>query len=358
MKKILFPNLTSLPYLFLLLATPILAQKTGAPAPVTEKQSVPVKLPYCDELTTIYGKDLQKRANQECRTVYPCIECEDRVSKKATCNQIVVQPNKDARCGVMATVKGDPKNAETNKTPLDPNDFALTIIQTPCCFGGITLNVLANRTVSTLADPPGAYRYSWTVDDVPVATSHDANCVSGKSATVKVTQIETGRMKSMTVEITSGMQDKQAPNVPTKPIAMYQKISCFGSCPAYTVEFYKDGAVHWNGLANIIPLGSKRGKITLDAFAKIVEKARAIDFLKLNNSYPEDKIEDAATTVIYLNIDGKDKQVTDVFDAPKGLDELEKMFDDMIQKLGWAKTPLQVKNKAAAPVKTIHAADN
>ncbi|MDO8365494.1 MAG: DUF6438 domain-containing protein [Saprospiraceae bacterium] len=142
------------------------------------------------------------------------------------------------------------------------------------------------------------------------------------------------------------------------PIAVYQKTSCFGTCPAYTVEFYKDGAVHWNGSANVIPMGQKRGKVSPDAVAKIVEKARAIGFMKLNNNYPEDIIEDAAATVIYMNIDGRDKQVTDIFGAPQGLTELEKMFDDQIQKLGWAKIPAPVKKKVVAQGKSINASEN
>ncbi|MFN0176403.1 MAG: DUF6438 domain-containing protein [Saprospiraceae bacterium] len=357
MKKISFSILTALAFLFF--TTTLVAQKTGAPGNAVEKKSSDTALPFCDQVMGNYGADLQKRANQECRTVYPCIDCIDRASNKVTCNQMVVQPNKDAICAVKATAVVE--QATTQKIlVLDQNDFALNIIQTPCFFAGITLKVLANRTNSTMADQPGDYQYAWTVDGVAMGSANNIYCVSGKTATVKVTQVATSRTKTMTVEISNRLQDNQVPTNTSKPLAVYQKTSCFGTCPSYIVEFYNDGSVNWNGRANVLPLGQKRSKISADAYEKLEAKARAINFLNLKNSYPEEQIADASATILYMNIDGREKQVSDIFEAPKGLDELEKMFDDLIRKLGWAKakTPAPMQKKLEAPNKDKKASGN
>ncbi len=354
MKKFSFSILTALTCL--LFVTTLVAQKTSAPGNVAEKKSSDTKLPYCDQVMGNYGADLQKRANLECRTVYPCIDCKDRATSKVTCSQVVVQPDKDATCAVKATVLAQPASLQSKPPVLDQNDFALNIIQTPCYFAGITLKVMANRMNATMADAPGAYQYAWTVDDVAMGSANYIYCVSGKTATVKATQVATGRTKTMTVEISNRVQDNQATS---KPLAVYQKTSCFGSCPSYSVEFYNDGSVNWNGRENVLPLGQKRSKISPEAYEKLEAKARAINFLNLKDAYPEAQIPDASATILYMNIDGREKEVTDIVDAPKGLNELEKMFDETIQKLGWAKKPpTPMKKKLEDPKKGNKASGN
>jgi hypothetical protein len=361
-------KLYSLPFLLfcLFLSTSIQAQTTKAPVKSDGMEKSATKAPFCDEVAGFYGPDMQTRANQECRTIYPCVECIERSNSKKNCVQMVVQPNKNSKCHVKVTEVGDPKTLQANHPlpTLDHNDFEISIVQNPCYFDGVSLHVLAKTVGMPGLEPPGGYRYTWTVDDLPMGSANSVYCVSGKTASVKVMQVATARTKTLTVAINKDakdIEDKPLPvsNSATKPIAVYQKISCFGNCPAYLIEVFRDGTVEWNGYANISPNGKKKGKIGLDVYAKIEEKARAIGFLKLNNAYPEDKIEDAAATVIYMNLDGKDKQVRNVFGAPEGLVELQGMFDTMIQKLGWAKPkPTPMQKKLDAPGKTTKASEN
>jgi hypothetical protein len=361
-------KLYSLPFLLfcLFLSTSIQAQTTKAPVKSDGMEKSSTKVPYCDEVAGFYGPDMQTRANQECRTIYPCVECTERSNSKKNCVQMVVQPDKNSKCNVKVTEVGDPKTLQANHPlpKLDQKDFEVSIIQTPCYFDGVSLQVLANTVGMPGLEPPGGYSYTWTVDDLPMGSANNVYCVSGKTASVKVMQVATARTKTLTVAIEKGIkaiEDKPLPvaNSVTKPVAVYQKTSCFGNCPAYVIEIFRDGTVTWNGHANILPLGKKKGKVGLDVYAKLEEKAQAIGFLKLNNAYPEDKIEDAAATVIYMNLDGTDKQVRNVFGAPEGLVELQKMFDVMIQNLGWARTkPMPMQKKLEAPGKNNKASEN
>lgn len=360
-----FSALSSL-FIGLLLSTSLLAQTTKAPVKSDGLEKSPTEVPYCDEVAGKYGPAIQLRANQECRTIYPCIECIERSNSKKNCTQMVVQPNMKSKCNVKVTEVGDPKTLQANHPipKLDHKDFEVSIIQSPCYFDGVSLQVLANTVGMPGLEPPGGYRYTWTVDDLPMGSANNVSCVSGKTASVKVMQVATARTKTLTVAIEKGIKDIEDKPLPvansvTKPVAVYQKISCFGNCPAYIIEIFRDGTVTWNGHANILPLGKKKGKVGLDVYAKLEEKARAIGFLKLNNAYPEDKIEDAAATIIYMNLDGTDKQVRNVFGAPEGLIELQKMFDLMIQNLGWAKTkPMPMQKKLEAPGKNNKASEN
>ncbi|GEM_PF-1345591 len=372
MKKFSFSILATLAFLFFVTTlmaqqpvTPAKAAKkqSAAPASATEKQSGAATLPYCDQVAGYYGPDLQKRANQECRTIHPCIDCIDKKTQKQTCQQVTLHPDNSAPCGIAVTAVAEAKNPSSSHTPLDQNDFALSIIQTPCYFDGVTLKVLANRMVSTMPDSPKDYTYTWSVDNQPMGSANYVYCVSGRMATVKVTQNATGNSKTTSVVISHveqpGLNNKK-PSVENKPIAGYQKTSCFGECPSYSVEIFNDGSVVWNGRAFTLPLGQKRGKVSAEIIAAIQEKARAIGFLKLNNTYPEEQIADAQATIVYLRLNGQDKQVTDIFEAPKGLDELEKMFDDLIRKQGWAKakSPAPMQKKLEDPNKGNKASGN
>ncbi len=343
MKKFPFLHLQSLAYLMLclFLTTPLLAQQANKS--VKTPSMAKTATPSCDKAASFYGPDLQIRANSECRTIYPCVDCIEKATGKKICNQVAVHPNKDSRCAVTIKEVIDPKTAQPapgKVQPLDQNDFGVEIYQSPCYFDGISLRVQAHRLNSTLSESPKDYTYAWSVDNMPMGNGNQVYCVSGKSATVKVTQVITNRIKTKTVTISYGDQTSLAQAIPeasAKPIAGYRKTSCFGSCPSYSVEFFRDGTVKWNGYLNTYPLGQRTAKLPADAMAKLEAKAREIGFLKLHDAYPEDQIADAATTVVYMHLDGMDKQVTDIFGAPEGLTALEKMFDEQIAKFGWAK---------------------
>lgn len=328
----------------LLFVTPSWAQKANpaAKAPAKEKAG---KLPYCDQAAGFYGPDLQSRANLECRTVQPCVDCIDRANNKQTCVRVTVQPNQEASCRAQIKAVDDAKTAQAapNKAPTpDQNDFMLTLLQNPCYFDGITLQVQANRLNSTLPDNPKDYTYAWTIDNMPMGNSNYVYCASGRIASVKVTQIATGRSMTKSVEIHyrdhQDMKKDLAIDPVNIPFAGYRKTGCYGECPAYSVEFYEDGTVTWNGILYTQPLGTKTGKISADAITKLKDKAREIGFLKLNDSYPDGKIADAESTILFMHLDGKKKQVTDVFGSPDGLKDLEKQFDNLIKQLGWAKS--------------------
>ncbi|MBN8679548.1 MAG: hypothetical protein J0M29_15065 [Chitinophagales bacterium] len=222
----------SLPILFcgilcLMLSGPAIAQNPKNPAKAPAMESAV----YCHQVAEVYGKEMQEKANQECKTMSQCMPCTDHDTGTKTCKQLTVFPNKESMC-------------------------------------------------------------------------HDS----------------------------------------IRPVAGFKKTACMGKCPTYTVTIFANGAIQWEGIAYTQPLGKKNGKISPDMLEALREKARSIGFLQLNDMYPADPIADASATVVFLELDGKYKQVGEIFGAPKGLKELHKMFEDLIKKQGWNK-PAQMKKK-------------
>ncbi len=285
---------------------------------------------YCDQIPNQIKKDLKTRANQECRTVYHCYECTTRDSGKKTCVPVAVQPDKSALCGVVEPVTASKTEAPQTETLTGGPDFKLDYIATWCFAGGVTLQALVLELPYSGPDAEKQYQYLWTVDGKKVGEKAIVNCISGKLAELTVTQIATGRSHSLRLNI------NQSAVSPSKPVAAFAKSSCFGKCPAFSVEFYPDGTVHWNGLSNVSPKGKRKATLPASILAQIREKATQIRFFELNDRYPETQIVDAQRTTFFLNIDGREKQVVSILGAPEGLKELDQLFMEIIRRQGWA----------------------
>ncbi|MCC7465337.1 MAG: hypothetical protein IT261_03665 [Saprospiraceae bacterium] len=331
------------------LATRVEAQNPKNPAKAPAMQSAV----YCNQVAELYGKELQEKANRECRTVYPCIPCTQQETGAKTCMQLTIQPSQESKC--RATVKlADPKTGQSAPAS-ESTAFTVSILQEPCFYDGVTLRAFVYTSNTTMPFNPKDYTYTWEVDGKPMGNSFQLYCVSGGVASVKVTQVATKQVGSASVNISFGDQTTQMTENGTgvKPIAGYQKLSFFGECPTYSVAIYQDGTIDWNGLYFTNPLGKRSGKVTPETIKKLQDKARDMGFLKMQNAYPMDPIADANGTIVFMILDGQPKQVTDNFGAPKELKELQKMFDDIIKKQGWAKPAPMKKTVDNKPAKTV-----
>lgn len=315
----------------------VMAQQT-APS----KADVPaVQLPYCDALQGLVKSELQPRANLECRSVQKCIDCIDRTTTKQTCVEVTVQPDKNAKCAVRADLPAEKKN-QTNAVPGGPDGFEVRILQSTCVLNGISLEVVVTDVNGKNPVINSRYAYDWQLDGRKIGTGFRVECANGKEVVLKVTQKATGKSKSTTFRLLpSGGDNKMKTSVVTpKPMAVFKKTGCYGYCPVYTVEFFDDGSVMWNGQMNVTPVGSRSGHVDAAIIEKIVRMAGEIHFFELRDKYPEDPVADAEGIVIALNFDGQTKEVEHIFGGPEGLVAFENFFLETIKKLGWAGPPL------------------
>ncbi len=116
-----------------------------------------------------------------------------------------------------------------------------------------------------------------------------------------------------------------------------QRTACFGQCPVYKVEIFKDGTVKYKGTAYIKKRGQHEAVATAAFIKNIQQKAAAISYMALSDKYPkgDNMITDIPSTISYVRIDNEGKIVINNYDAPKELIEFEKWLEKEIDTLEW-----------------------
>lgn len=112
---------------------------------------------------------------------------------------------------------------------------------------------------------------------------------------------------------------------------------CFGSCPSYKLEIFKDGTVKYKGTGYVKRLGFFTAKADSDFIAQIQKKAESINYMKLNSKYPIGDIEiaDIPQTISYIRFGNDGKMINNNFDAPKELVAFERWLEKHIESLKW-----------------------
>ncbi len=120
-------------------------------------------------------------------------------------------------------------------------------------------------------------------------------------------------------------------------VAKIQRTPCYGKCPVFTIELYKDGLVKYNGMAYVERKGNFTAKVNTEFIKNIQDKALSIKYLSFENKYPiaPVTIADLPTTTTYMRIGDEGKLITDNFDAPKNLIEFENWLAHAFDKLEW-----------------------
>ena len=281
-------------------------------------------------------KTNQITANAECRTVLQCVECTDSKSKEKTCKTVSVQPDKKSCLNASEIPQnvniGTPSNGK--QTLVEP--FVVEIIQNYCYNGGISLEAMVPVDGQSSMDgkaQASMYSFLWEIDGGKGGHSARLHCVTGKKATVRVTKLSSGESVTRVVNLTTASAQKA--NATSKLVAAYRKTSCFGSCPAFEVQIFDDGLVSCNGISNTGTPGKARKLMDKSVVTKIEEKAILVNFFSLNDHYPDYPIADASASVMYMNSNNKEKQITAITGAPKGFSDMEKYFMELIAANGW-----------------------
>lgn len=306
--------------------------------------SAPQKsLPTCNQAVAAVKKGLQGQANAECRTIFQCVECMNEKTKMKSCVNVAVQPQKSA-CATAANV-----NAEVAKT--DSNNegpgFAVEVLQSPCYAGGAALEAVV--AVDGQLKPDGKmmkteYSYLWEIDGKKGGHSPFLDCVSGQKATVIVTRLSTGKSVSRTVVLNNAAVAAKS-SAKSELVAVYRKTSCYGTCPAFEAQFYADGTVSWNGIANVATKGKATKKMQPDAVSKLKDKASQVKFFDLGTHYPDYPVWDASSTVVYVNNGSKQHQVSATTGAPDGFAALVAEMESLIASNGWIAGAADVNRK-------------
>ena len=120
-------------------------------------------------------------------------------------------------------------------------------------------------------------------------------------------------------------------------IAKIKRTPCYGKCPVFTIELFKDGLVKYNGDAYVDKKGSFTAQASPEFIQQIQAKAQSIKYLSFENKYPIAPvvIADLPVTTTYIRIGDVGKQITDNFDAPRELIDFENWLEHAFDKLDW-----------------------
>ncbi len=112
---------------------------------------------------------------------------------------------------------------------------------------------------------------------------------------------------------------------------------CFGQCPIYSLQIYNGGLVKYKGKNFVKRTGEYVMELDKSKMLTFVNKARAISYMQLNDTYDNKSVTDLPSTTTSIVIDGIRKKVYKRFGAPKELNEFERLFDDLLNSEKWIK---------------------
>lgn len=320
--------------------------------------------------------DAQAKANADCRTIYYCVDCMDKNSGAQICKPITANPvcpnAGQVVAPVIKTVSGTSASITDDAVPVPADPFEVIIAQSVCYKSGVTIEPYVtgaesagamDRMASAKARQAG-YSFSWAVDGKKMGESARLECVCGKEAVLTATELATKKVVTKTIKLPatcSGTGSSARVPAPTggglnegEIVVAYKKTSCFGTCPVYEVKFYSNGTASWDGFMNVERMGHFETKLGPDVLGRIQERAFALKYFDFASKYPTSfTVADAPSTITYVKLGSKEKQVESIMDAPQKLTEFENMLYDEIVKLGWKADPPK---KAPAVIKATGSA--
>lgn len=150
------------------------------------------------------------------------------------------------------------------------------------------------------------------------------------------------------VEITSDKTEIEAPikpsiesidDLPHALLAM-RKTPCYGKCPVYEVRFMSDGRVTWYGKKHTDRIGHYEAFVSQEQIEHLQIQIKNSQFQTFAPTYPtnaDKMIMDLPQTITKIQMDGQVLQVSNNYDAPKTLVDLEDYVINELDKLVWRK---------------------
>ena len=109
------------------------------------------------------------------------------------------------------------------------------------------------------------------------------------------------------------------------------KSVCFGVCPAYSAQIFKDGTMLYEGIKNVENIGKFKGKVDLNELKGVIEEVTSIGFFSLESVYDNKNVTDLPSTVTYVNNNGKAKKVVCRFDCDDRIKKANKVIESLVK---------------------------
>jgi hypothetical protein len=117
-------------------------------------------------------------------------------------------------------------------------------------------------------------------------------------------------------------------------VTAIEKSPCFGKCPVYAMQIFKDGKVLYEGRANTKKLGTFQKTLTKKELTTVVKAFENARFTTFQDTYISE-LADLPSTLIYYS-DGKvNKSVTGKENRPAPVMQLQYMLEKIADSDGW-----------------------
>jgi|GEM_PF-768742 len=147
-----------------------------------------------------------------------------------------------------------------------------------------------------------------------------------------------------TVSKNKAVADADFPGEPSDSLVAYlERTQCFGTCPHYSIRFYKSGYVMYEGYDHVKKIGRFYTYISNEQLKSIGTKAEETGYFELNNEYRNPHLTDFPTIYSEVRFRGKQKKITHYdADPPRNLVEMENYLDKVVaEDADWVMHPVQ-----------------
>ena len=137
-------------------------------------------------------------------------------------------------------------------------------------------------------------------------------------------------------------------------IIRMERTGCFGTCPIYSLQLKGDGAVVYNGIANVYIRGELRTYVPRQQVADLLHDFNRIGFFRLPNNIEAGQTlhldgkrvevmklqrDDLPNTRITLRVGDSSKSVVYSQTAPEALVRIAERIDNLVNSARWVQRP-------------------
>lgn len=115
-----------------------------------------------------------------------------------------------------------------------------------------------------------------------------------------------------------------------------QKTDCFGTCPVYTIQIDGSGQAKLEGQKFFDKIGTYQKQLSKEETHQLFTAFANADFWSFKDEYTA-PVTDMPTTYVTFENHGKRKKITDYFEAPQKLKDLEALVEAIAGSGNWDK---------------------
>lgn len=119
--------------------------------------------------------------------------------------------------------------------------------------------------------------------------------------------------------------------VPSPLFIKMEKTPCYGPCPSYVIEIFKDGLVSFEGKRFVELIGKYKSTLSTEDIETIKNKVLEVNYFELEDTY-DSPATDIPSCITQVSLNNKTKKITDRRYGPEELKDLEKLIEETVLK--------------------------